>query len=230
MLSLALLIPALAAESDVQVIGEMRRMFTAHDIGANVELARINKHPHLYALGPVAGLRGEVTVLDGQVFVSAVNGNQPKVTIDPAVKTVFLVYSYVPAWRSVKIPANIVTENDLASFLEAQMPKDTRSAFRVRGTAETARYHIQNYKGAAKDLTHKAHDEAKSFYELENAPVELLGFFTNREEDGGTFVHMGQTTHVHLISEDRKHMGHLESIRLRFGAELLLPQLASRKE
>src|SRR5205085_11379950 len=93
MLVLALPLLSVNAESEVRVIGEMRRMFTAHDIGANVELARINTNQHVYALGPLANLRGEVTVLDGQVFVSTVNGTQPKVTIDPAVKSVFLVYA-----------------------------------------------------------------------------------------------------------------------------------------
>src|SRR5437868_2614110 len=105
-LVLALVAPAGAseAESDVRVIGEMRRMFTAHDIGANVELAGLNKNPHVYALGPLAGLRGEVTVLDGQVFASTVSGNRPRVTIDPSVRSVFLVYASVPAWRSLDIP------------------------------------------------------------------------------------------------------------------------------
>jgi len=86
-----------------------------------------------------------------------------------------------------------------------------------------ARYHIQNYTGKAEQLTHEAHDRAKVFFEIANTPVELVGFFTNREGDGGTFVHMGQTTHVHLILRDRKDMGHLESVKLAPGAKLLLP-------
>src|SRR5262245_4919095 len=122
---------ALAADSDVQVIGEMRRMFTAHDIGANVDLAKLNKQPNLYALGALAGLRGELTMLNGQSFVSTVDGGQPKVTLDPGAKTVFLVYSSVADWRSVQIPTNVVTEKDLAAFLELQIPKKTRCAFRV---------------------------------------------------------------------------------------------------
>jgi acetolactate decarboxylase len=211
------------AQSEVQVIGEMRRMFTAHDIAANVDLAKLNQTPHLFALGPLAGLRGEVTVLDGQVFISSVNGKQAKVSVDPGARSVFLVYASVPAWRSVPIPTNVITEEDLAGFIESQLPKDTRSAFRVRGTAAAARYHIQNYHGEAKDLTHEAHDAAKAFFDLKDTPVDLVGFFTNREGEGGTFVHMGQTTHIHLISQDRKHMGHLESIRLAPGADLLLP-------
>jgi len=87
------------ANSDVRVLGEMRRMFTARDIGPNVDLAEVNKEPHLYALGPLAGLKGEVTVADGQVFVSKANGKKPIVTIEPRVISVFLVYASVPAWR-----------------------------------------------------------------------------------------------------------------------------------
>src|SRR5437016_2306932 len=226
LLSLFLILSTLSAgaNSDVHVLGEMRRMFTARDIGPNVDLGEVNKEPHLYALGPLAGLKGEITVSDGQVFVSKANGQKPIVTIDPQVKSVFLVYASVSAWHSIDIPESVRTEKDLATFVESQLPRDTRSAFRVEGNALTARYHIQNYKGSAKALTHEAHDAAKVFLELTNKPVELVGFFTNREGDGGSFVHMGQTTHVHILSKDRKQMGHLESIKLGPGARLLLPR------
>src|SRR5262249_5445383 len=209
--------------SEVQVIAEMRRMFSAHVIGANVELEKVNSKPHLYALGPVAGLQGEITVLDGQVFVSRIRDRAEVVALEPKAKSVFLVGSFVPDWRSSELPTKVQTEKDLAEFLEKSLPADIRSAFLVRGTARRARCHIQDYQGSAKDLTHLAHDQAKVFYELENTKVELVGFFTNHDGDGGTFVHMGQTTHIHLISEDRKHMGHLESIELLPGAQLLLP-------
>ena len=212
-----------AAQSEVHLMGEMRRMFTAQDIRPNVDLAQIDKSPHLFALGPIAGLKGEITVSDGQVFVSQMRGAKPIVAIDPLVKAVFLVYASVPAWRPMEIPTNVLTERDLATFVGGQMRTNTRSAFLVKGTALTARYHIQNYEGKAKDLTHEAHDAAKVFYEISEAPVELVGFFTNREGDGGSFVHMGQTTHIHVITDDRKQMGHLESIKLAPGARLWLP-------
>jgi len=208
----------------VHLIGEMRRMFTQQDIRPNVDLSRLNTNAHLYAIGPVAGLQGEITVLDSQVFVSKVVGARSVVDLEPKVKSVFLVYASVPAWRSVALPTNVVTEPDLATFLQSQLPANTRSAFQVHGTALRARYHIQNYHGKAKDLTHEAHDKAKVFFGLTNVPVELVGFFTNREDDGGTFVHQGQTTHIHLISKDCRHMGHLESIQLAPKSTLLLPE------
>jgi alpha-acetolactate decarboxylase len=212
-----------ARATDVQVIGEMRRMFSAQDIGANVDLAQINQNPHLYALGPIAGLKGEITALDGQVFTSQVVADRPSVTINPKTKAVFLVYASVSDWHSIDIPPSVITADDLSAFLAAQVPENTRSVFLVRGTAVSGRYHIQNFDGKAEDLTHEAHDKAKVFFEFTNAPVELVGFFTNREGDGGSFVHMGQTSHIHVLSADRKQMGHLESIRMAPGAKLLLP-------
>src|SRR2546426_2684538 len=90
--------------SDVHLIGEMRRMFTERDIRPNVDLAKVNTNAHLYALGPVAGLKGEITVSDGQVFVSTATHAEPSVTLQSKVKAVFLVYASVPAWRSILIP------------------------------------------------------------------------------------------------------------------------------
>src|SRR5438445_11675643 len=103
----------------------MRRMFMAHDIGPNVELGRSKWEPHLYALGPLAGLKGEVTVSDGQVFVSKANGKKPVVTIEPHVKSVFMVYASVPSWRSVDIPESVRNEKDLATFVETQSTRNT---------------------------------------------------------------------------------------------------------
>jgi hypothetical protein len=98
----------------------------------------------------------------------------------------------------------------------------------VKGTVRAARYHIQNFKGKPEELTHEAHDRAKVFFEVSDASVELIGFFTNREADGGLFVHKGQTTRIHLISADRKQAGHLESVQLAPGAKLLLPEVRSK--
>ena len=223
-LGLAFLTSVAAATSEVRVIGQMRRMFMAHDIGANVELRSVVlREPHLYALGPLAQLKGEITVVDSQVFVSKANGNQAIVTLDPAAKAIFLVYASVSAWRSIAIPTNVASETGLATFVERSLPAKVRSPFLVRGTALRAQYHIQNYHGRAEDLTHEAHDKAKVLYELSNAPVQLVGFFSNRAEDAGSFVHQGQTTHIHIISDDHKSMGHLESVTLAPGATLLLP-------
>jgi acetolactate decarboxylase len=213
-----------ALSSEVHVIGEMRRMFTAHDIGPNVDLRTVLKEPHMYALGPVAGLNGEITVVDGQAYVSKADGTEAAVTIDPAVKAIFLVYASVAAWRSIDIPTNVANEADLAAFIHTLLPAKTRSAFLVRGTSVRASYHIQNYLGRAEDLTHEAHDKSKVLREISNAPVQLVGFATTREDDGGTFVHQGQTTHIHLISDDQKSMGHLESITFAPGAKLFLPK------
>src|SRR5215471_7533537 len=148
--SLSLLVLPLATQAEeVHVSGEMRRMFTAHDIGANASLARVNTNPHLYALGPMAGLKGEITALNGDVFTSQVIGNRPSVTINPETKAVFLVYAFVSKWRTIDITPNVSTESDLAAFVEKQLARDMRSVFLVNGLALSARYHIQNYQGAA---------------------------------------------------------------------------------
>jgi len=221
---LSILSAGAETNAEVHVLGEMRRMFVEHDIGPHVDLEAITKAKHVYALGPAAGLQAEITVLDGQVFVSRVSDGRPSVTLDPKIQAIFLVYSSVPVWHSSALPASVRDEKDLEAFLANRMPKNTRSAFLVRATGLAARYHIENYQGKAEEMTHDAHERAKVFFEIRNTPVELVGFFTNCEGDGGSFVHMGQNTHIHIISADRRHMGHLESVTLSPGAELLLPQ------
>jgi len=77
-------------------------------------------------------------------------------------------------------------------------------------------------------LTHDAHDKAKAMYELLSRPAQMIGFSSNRDDDAGSFLHHGQTTHIHILSDDHKSMGHLESFTLAPGATLLLPEAESR--
>ena len=68
-----------AGDADVRVIGQMRRMFMAHDIGPNVDLQDVAKQQqHVYGLGPLASLKGEVTIVDSEVFTSQVKGDMPR--------------------------------------------------------------------------------------------------------------------------------------------------------
>jgi len=99
--------------------------------------------PQPIAADIVSLVKGEITVMDGQVFVSSANGKQAVVALDPNAQSVFLVYASVPEWRSVVIPTNTVSEPDLAAFLQSQLSANTHTAFLVQKTAVRAQYHIQ---------------------------------------------------------------------------------------
>jgi len=54
-------------------------------------------------------------------------------------------------------------------------------------------------------------------YSLKNSEVDIVGFFSTDHK--GIFTHRDSYLHMHLISSDRKKMGHLD--KLIFGYETI---------
>lgn len=82
----------------------MREMFTTGDISGKVPLAPLLKTPHLYAVGLGENLISELLVWDGGVQESRVTGGKADVRPAGNTRAVFLVYAYIPKWRSVIVP------------------------------------------------------------------------------------------------------------------------------
>jgi hypothetical protein len=69
------------------------------DVEGKVDLRSLTQQPHLYALGPRAGVSGEITVFDGEPSVARVVDRQVHVTADADHAACFLVYDHVSVWR-----------------------------------------------------------------------------------------------------------------------------------
>ena len=61
----------------------------------------------------------------------------------------------------------------------------------------------------------EAHEEQKDFI-VNEKDVEIVGFYS--KEHKGIFTHHDADTHMHLISSDRKIMGHLDDVSFNAGA------------
>src|SRR5262245_47977809 len=78
----------------VHWIGAQRDVLHGN-IGGRVALADLREHPHLYALGPLEGVRGEVSVFDGAPAISRIAEGQVVVESTFNVRACFLVYASV---------------------------------------------------------------------------------------------------------------------------------------
>jgi len=57
------------------------------------------------------------------------------------------------------------------------------------------------------------------YIKLKKQDAELLGFFST--EHKGVFTHHDSNVHIHVITADRKKMGHLESMAIKKGTARL---------
>ena len=95
-----------AWDGEVRVHGALRAMMHEGKTGATVTLDMILPNRDLYALGALADLSGEVTVVGGKVYLSYPKGaeeTRTETTSETSAGATLLVAAEVPAWQSVRV-------------------------------------------------------------------------------------------------------------------------------
>lgn len=227
-LTITLGIGALAAARayEVKWVGEMHKVMMMGEDQGIISLASLKNRPNLYALGPVEGLNGEITVFNSQPSIATIRDGKPVVENTSNVQAPLLVYAQVAKWSEIAIPARVQTAGDLSTFVEssarqAGLDMSAPIPFRVTAHMLEIQMHIVNRQG--RDAKGKeAHEAIEVKIPLTHAMVELIGFWSDKH--GGVFTHMGETTHIHGRTTDGKISGHVDSFKIASG-QLLLPAL-----
>lgn len=198
--------------------GGMREALREGRSEARVALAEVAV-PGTYGVGALAGLEGEITIVDGRALVARVSEGACGVTeAAPGDQATLLVVARVPRWRELPL-ADCDGYAELEAQVAAQLERagiDPRqpTPLLVRGRAPSIDYHviagscpIANPDGPAPWRYHGPLDR-----------VELVG--VHAEGAAGTLTHHTHRSHLHVVAEGRT--GHLDEVVLR-DAILLLP-------
>lgn len=215
----------------VQWIGEMHAAVHEGDTAAKVALPTLLRRPHLSAIGPVEGLRGEITVIDGNASIGISDGKGGTATSQRDVNAAFLVWANVDEWVRVPLPDRVRTEADIEAFIpEAAraggLSVDEPLPFRIEGRSEAMALHVI-WQEPGTPPGKEAHDKAKVPRTLADAEVSIVGFWSGAHR--GVFTPAFSDIHMHVITKDGAVSGHVESVRLAAGATLLLPAWAKTK-
>jgi hypothetical protein len=198
----------------------MREVLREGRSEGRVDLARASL-PGALGVGALAGLAGEVTVLDGRVLVAIPTGSDGLEVRGAAhdERAALLILAQVERWAEVPLPdcaSYEALEDAIASSLIARgHDLATPIPVRVRGLAE--RYSLHVVAGACPIARPDGPPPRRR--EGVDARVELAGFFA--EGAAGVLTHHERRTHLHLVAPGV--MGHLDQIRLRDVALLLPP-------
>ena len=216
--------PPIPLGAGVRWVGAQRDVL-AGDIGGRVELETLSSVPHLYGLGPLEGLRGEVSIFGGAPSIARIERDTVVTAASWSARACFLVWAQVPAWSERardSAPAGLdgIEREAVALAREMGLDPDRPLPFRVRGSAVQATFHVLDKRDG---LPHnpERHEQAKVRRALERAEVELVGFYSRRHR--GIFTPGESNVHVHLQTEDGRISGHLETIRLAPGARVEVP-------
>ncbi len=187
-------------KTDVAWLGEMNNETD------NASLSELTNIKNLYAVGPVSQLDGEITVIDGKCYIARVDqlGGEA-VEEDCSLKAPFLVYGHFSKWNMVRSNVIVLSMKDLKRRImeilsENGVFTEDPSVFLMEVDIEKLNYHIMK-KGRVTPLM------------IHNKKVTLLGFYSKHH--AGTFTHKGEQIHLHFLSVDKKHSGHVDDFKLR---------------
>ncbi len=217
----------------VQHFGAMREVMREGKTEARIRLSDTVAAPHAYAVGALEGLAGEVTIVDGDVWVSRVAEDGELQVTGPTPlaedSATLLTLGHVADWHRTAIERS-VSGADLESLIErfAQtkgLGTDKPFPFRIEGQLTDIELHVIN--GYCPIATDPAGESKKPWRQINSEPVSanIIGFYAPNAV--AVMTHHGTSVHAHgIVTVDgRKLIGHVDSVTVEPGATLFVPKL-----
>jgi len=219
----------IGAQNDIVAKGKAPSVINLQDLAAT---------KNLFAIGPVAGLDGEITIFNSQPYISQVRGDDFEVHQSFDYGAIFLVWSTQAEWQDIAIPATVKSYLELQDFVKAQAGAagiDTGKsfAFLLSGTPAEIKYHINVDRTEGQVITKELFLKSKAPFGMKNEAVDILGFYS--ENHPGVFLpntspaikaESGRQNamHIHVIAKTGKGTGHIDDLTLGAGMILRLPK------
>ena len=211
---------------DLWFVGAQRDTIMNGKLAAALDLNTLAGEEHLYGLGPLEQLRGEATIVESRPSLARV-GSDGSVHVAESfgAGVPFFVWATVPRWRTVPIPAEIRSFQDLERFVpqaaaSAGLDASRPLPFLVHGREELIEFHILNRVG---DPPHdmEAHKKIQVGFDLENAEAIIVGFHSTQHR--GVFTPGDSNIHIHFQAPDNRQSGRIQKLQLGQDAVLSLP-------
>lgn len=193
--------------------------------GATGAAARVAPGDDVYGLGALAGLAGEVTVVDGVVWTSRPGPDgAPVTTSGDTVDACLYVDARVPRWTRVPVAQEIrgAALDEGVRRLAADAGVDTTRPFPflIEGRVRALAWHVIDgarvEPGAA---GHDAHLAASQRGVLDDVDATIVGFHSTAHR--GVFTHHDRDTHMHVVAPGLS--AHVDDVLVPRGAVLALP-------
>lgn len=231
---------ALAATKErlVEYIGAQKNIFASGKAERIIHLSELAGKKNLFAIGPVEGLDGEITIYDSTPHISQVRGDDYHVDHSLNHGAIFLVWSEQEKWSNeIAVPETVRSYPDLQNFVRDQAKAAGLDAgkpfpFRLSGTPVSINWHINVNRTEGQTITKPVFAKSKAAYLLKKEPVEIIGFYS--ENHPGVFISQyapaippgsgkKNAIHIHLVSKEGKATGHIDDLILGDGMSLRLP-------
>jgi len=225
-------------EGLVEYVGAQKTIFATGRADSVVSLQELADRKHLYAMGPIDGLNGEITIFDSKPYITQVRGTD--YSLDKSFKygAFFLVWTEQAKWKDLPVPATVKGYADLQRFVKTQAAASGIDVtkpfpFLLSGTPVEIKWHINIDRTEGRPITNELFMKSKEPFVTKNEPVDIIGFYS--ESHAGIFLTknapalkegsgMTNAIHIHLVSRTSKAAGHIDDIVMGEGMVLRLPQ------
>ena len=203
------------------VAGDHAHSMHNHDFSGRIALKELASHSPVYALGPMAGLKGEITIYNDHVSISYLEQQQPAVDNTLRGEAAFLAYARVTDWEEYIIYQGLEDLDELEEYIEEAATNaglDTTQAFPFRIETQVP---ILDYHIIFKQHAEQTHDQARHAYALNDVDVRIIGFWS--AQDDNRYTHADTRIHTHFQMLDDSTSGHVDAVEIPRGARLYLP-------
>lgn len=213
---------------EVTYKGALRDIMHKGDLTAKADLVGFEGMEHLYALGALEGLKGEVLILAGKPYISTAQGEGLDISHSLSHKATLLVYSTVSHWIATLVPGRVSTYQQLEKYVESAARKqglDTNKPFPflLKGRVKSIDWHVIDWKEGDTEHSHEKHIRSGPHGTLEGQDVEILGFYSKHHH--AIFTHHSTNMHLHFKTSDGRIAGHADDLLLGSEITLELPAL-----
>lgn len=221
-------------DSRIVQYGKMHEAIGQQQHQGRVQLSQLLQRPHFYGVAALAGLHGEVTILDGRATITrvAAGGQLHSSAVAPEDQATLLIGAYVPSWNEHRIPVSVPPEqfdkyiSDVAA--QAGVLLSEPFLFTVEGQFSKVRLHVINGAcplHARLRRIQLPQDRQPFEAELQQVSGTVVGVFA--KDAVGSITHPATSVHMHLLFRDAASgqlvTGHVEQLGLQAEAMLRLP-------
>ncbi len=212
---------------EIRHYGNFKRMMHTGNVEAVVGLEQALSGGHIYAVGAIWDAGGEITVYDGNVYLSYGRDGIDTVVRDvpEGEQAMLLITAGVEEWREIAVPTDM-PDHELYLFMLSQaekngLSKDAPFPFLIEGLIRDIQWHVMD--GVAPESErHGEHSFIRKLIDRQkDIPANLVGFYSAGSQ--GVFTHPGESYHTHVVFDSKGMAGHVESFSVAGGAVLKLP-------
>jgi acetolactate decarboxylase len=224
-------------EGLIEYVGALKDIFVSGKASSVVSLEDLAGRVGLYAMGPVDGFDGEITIFDSKPYITQVRGSDYVLDTTFKHEAFFLVWSEQTKWRDVPVPSTVKGYVDLQKFVKGEakaagIDVTKPFPFLLSGTPVEIKWHINVDRTEGKTITKELFAKSKEPFITKGELVDIVGFYS--EHHAGVFLtqytpvikegsDMNNAIHIHLVSRVSKAAGHIDDITLGENTVLRLP-------